>query len=73
VLVSLNQRVYRGTPLGLVGTTGCSTGNHLHFEVADPNTGVVTIQARFEAFALPSFSFEDCFVPPRNSAGVSTQ
>jgi len=73
VLVSLNQRVYRGTPLGLVGTTGCSTGNHLHFDVKNPDIGTITIPARFEAFALPSFSFEDCFVPPANSAGVSTQ
>jgi hypothetical protein len=73
VLVSLNQRVYRGTPLGLVGTTGCSSGNHLHFDVKDPEIGTITIPARFEAFALPSFSFEECFVPPANSAGVSTQ
>jgi hypothetical protein len=75
VLVSLNQRVYRGTPLGLVGTTGCSSGNHLHFEALDPNIGPDTIPARFEAHALRglSFDFEECFVPPASSAGASTQ
>ena len=32
-LVEPGQRVTRGTPLGLVGSTGESTGPHLHFEV----------------------------------------
>lgn len=33
VLVNLGQHVSRGTPLGLVGETGRTTGPHLHYEV----------------------------------------
>ncbi len=43
VYVKNGDYVYQGQPIGQVGTTGNSTGNHLHFEV---NVGGQTVDPR---------------------------
>ncbi len=37
--VSLNQFVPQGTKLGVIGSSGCSTGRHLHFQKSDEPYG----------------------------------
>ncbi len=41
VRVAAGQRVAAGEPLGEVGSSGCSTAPHLHFEVRGPDGAVV--------------------------------
>jgi murein DD-endopeptidase MepM/ murein hydrolase activator NlpD len=39
--VSVGQQVPAGATLGVVGSSGCSTAPHLHFELRDPDNRVV--------------------------------
>ncbi|MDE2970686.1 MAG: M23 family metallopeptidase [Acidobacteriota bacterium] len=41
VKVAVGQRVAAGDPLGEIGSSGCSTAPHLHFEVRGPGGAVV--------------------------------
>lgn len=68
VLVTPGQRVYRGDPIASVGTTGCSTGNHLHLDVRDGSGN--TVPAGFQAYDGTQ-TLRQCFNPPAQSNGWS--
>ena len=44
VFVEEGQKVEKGQQIGLSGTTGQSTGNHLHFQVEEHGTAVDPLQ-----------------------------
>ena len=60
-----------GTPVGLVGSTGHSTGPHLHLQLA-PATSYPQEEPWFQSFAGRAFSWQDAPTPLFDAAPVFT-
>jgi murein DD-endopeptidase MepM/ murein hydrolase activator NlpD len=58
-----------GTPVGLVGSTGHSTGPHLHLQLA-PATSYPQAEPWFQSFAGRAFSWQDAPTPVFDAAPV---
>jgi murein DD-endopeptidase MepM/ murein hydrolase activator NlpD len=39
--VGCGQSVFQGTPIGTIGSTGASSGSHIHFEMLHDDYGKV--------------------------------
>jgi murein DD-endopeptidase MepM/ murein hydrolase activator NlpD len=68
VFVQVGDQINRGDALGLVGTTGFSTGPHLHFQVQGPDG--VTVPSCFEHAV--GAKIQSCDVPQTGDSFVST-
>ena len=84
--LSLDQRVYRGDSIAVVGNVGCSSNPHLHFQV-DPYQGAplstqITFQAYYPCLTIqwpfvvpcdPPNDIHECYIPKRDDLLLSTQ
>lgn len=77
IFVNENDRVERGDILGFSGTTGCSTGPHLHFEQQSPNTPnngsePITYGGYYTPVWPPAPQYQACWNPVTGSIVQST-
>lgn len=71
--VSVNQRVNAGQAIGVIGTTGNSTGVHLHFEIWDKNKNTIyTIDAFKEKYKKQLVYDGDIVTGGSNSSAIRT-
>jgi len=69
--VSVNQRVNAGQAIGVIGTTGNSTGVHLHFEIWDKNKNTIyTIDAFKEKYKKQLVYDGDIVTGGSNSSAI---
>jgi murein DD-endopeptidase MepM/ murein hydrolase activator NlpD len=66
-LVAKGQPVATGTVIGLVGSTGNSTGNHLHYEVRLSNRAVNPLTRSGMAAPFGSAKTANAYLPPNIS------
>ncbi len=77
VVVAVGDVVERGDVLGLSGTTGCSTGPHLHFQQTSPSTPnnasePISFGGYFTPVWPPQPEFRVCMNPPEGTMLLST-
>ena len=70
ILVEPGQAVTRDNPIGLVGSTGWSTGNHVHLEIYDKGANVNPIEV-LPAITQPTASVSTSQLHPSETPPVS--
>lgn len=59
IYVSIGQKVYRDTMIGIMGSTGRSTGPHVHFQVYDRNGSTLDPAVFLSALSINAVSLDE--------------